>query len=342
VTRPPAGTTGRAAWLVEGDDPTLIADGVRSLVDDLLGDTDRALALEDFGGEDLDLGSVAEACQTPPFLADRRVVIVRDIGRFSPDEVGPLVEYLQDPLPTTALILAAGGGRVAPKLVAGVKKVGHVTATKVESRDSKAWVRRRLHEGPVELDAGAEALLGAHLGDDVGRLTALMDVLAAAYGEGATIDAGALEPYLGEAGGVAPWDLTDAIDSGHTEVALGRLHRLLGAGDRHPLVVLAIIERHLTSILRVDGPSITTEKQAAAALGIAAGRSTYPAKKALAGARRLGSERIAELVGLVAEAEVALKGGSTWPSELVLEVLVARLCRIMRSRASSSRTSARR
>jgi DNA polymerase III subunit delta len=333
---------GRAAWLVDGDDPTLVSDGVRALVDELLGDTDRTLALEDFRGEELELGAVADACQTPPFLADRRVVIVRDIGRFGAEEVGPLLDYLQDPLPTTALVLAGGRGRIAPRLLAAIKKVGHVTATKVESRDSKEWVKRRIHEGPVHLDGGAEALVGAHLGDDLGRLGALMGVLAAAYGEGASIDVSDLQPYLGEGGGVAPWDLTDAVDNGRTEVALSLLHRLLGAGDRHPLVVLAIVERHLSSIVRVDGPGITSEAQAAVALGIAPGRSTYPAKKALTAARRLGSERVAELIGLVAEAEIALKGGSTWSPELVLEVLVARLCRIMRSRTSSSRAGARR
>ncbi len=333
---------GPVAWLIDGDDPTLVADGVRALVDQLLGSTDRTLALEDFGGDEVDLGAVADACQTPPFLADRRVVIVRDIGRFGVEEVAPLVEYLQDPLATTALVLAAGGGRVAPKLLAAVKKMGHVTATKIEGRDAKGWLHRRVQDGPVRLDAAAESMLGAHLGDDIGRLTALLDVLAAAYGEGALVRPDDLEPYLGDAGGVAPWDLTDAIDSGQTETALALLHRLLEAGERHPLVVLAILDRHLTAILRVDGPAITSEVQAAAALRIGPGRSTYPAKKALSSARRLGSDRIAEVVGLVADAEVALKGGSTWPPQLVLEVLVARLCRIMRSRAGSARAGAKR
>ena len=81
---------------------------------------------------------------------------------------------------------------------------------------------------------------------------------------------------------VAPWDFTDAIDAGGTEKALVLLHRLLEGGDRHPLVVLAILHRHVQSLLRVDGPAIQTEAQAAEAMGIAPGRSTFPAKKALA------------------------------------------------------------
>ena len=68
-----------------------------------------------------------------------------------------------------------------------------------------------------------------------------------------------LEPYLGQPGSVPPWDLTDAIDKGETEAALKVLHRLMEAGARHPLVVLAILHRHFGNILRVQSPAITSE-----------------------------------------------------------------------------------
>ena len=56
--------------------------------------------------------------------------------------------------------------------------------------------------------------------------------------------------------------------------------------------------------------------------------STYPAKKALLQARRLGSDGIGRAVTLLADADVALKGAVEWPSDMVLEVLVARLSRL--------------
>ena len=110
--------------LVDGDDATLVGEAVRAVIEDLVGDEERGLAVEDFGGEEVDLARVADSCATPPFLSPRRIVIVRDVGRFSTDEVGPLLGYLEDPLPTTVLILVAGGGAVAPKLAAAVKAGG--------------------------------------------------------------------------------------------------------------------------------------------------------------------------------------------------------------------------
>jgi DNA polymerase III delta subunit len=109
------------------------------------------------------------------------------------------------------------------------------------------------------------------------------------------------------------------------------LHRMLGAGGRHPLVVLATLQRHVAQILRVEDPEVSTEPAAAAALGIPKGRSTFPAKKALGAARRLGPQGADAAIGLVADAELALKGRVDWSPELVLEVLVARLCYLSRT-----------
>ena len=134
-------------------------------------------------------------------------------------------------------------------------------------------------------------MVEAHLGEDLSRLGSLLATLEAAYGTGATVGPDELEPYLGQPGSVPPWDLTDAIDKGETEAALKVLHRLMEAGDRHPLVVLAILHRHFGNILRVQSPAITSEGEAAEALGIAKGRSTFPARKALDAARRLGPRR---------------------------------------------------
>lgn len=318
--------------LVDGDDPSLVSETLGEVIRDLVGDAERDLVVEDYRGDTVDLAAVADSCATPPFLADRRVVVVREVGRFSTEEVAPLLAYLEDPLPSTVLILGAGEGSIAPRLVAAVKGKGHVQSTKVAPREAADWFKSRLRSAPVRLDVPAQRLVLDHLGEDLGRVSSLLDVLASAYGEGARLDSDQVAPYLGEAGSTAPWDLTDAIDSGRTEDALKNLHRLLGSGERHPLVVLAILHRHLQSLLKVDSPSVRSEAQAAEAMGIAKGRSTFPAKKALNAAQRWGSAGIADGIRLVAQAELDLKGASPWPPDAILEVLVARLCFRARSR----------
>lgn len=312
-----------AAWFVKGDDPTLVGEAVRKLVHELSGD--NPLAVEELPGEDVTVTAIVDACQTPPFLAERRVVVAREMGRFRSEELQPLLSWLADPLPTTALVLTAGGGQVSQRLVNAVKKVGHVVDSGAGTGKARGqWLARRLKEAPVRVDAAAADLLGRHLGEDVGRLTTLLEGLAVAYGQGARIGVEELAPFLGEAGGVAPWDLTDALDRGDTAAALTQLHRMMGAGERHPLVVMATLHRHYGAMLRVDGAGVGDEHGAAQLLGMA----PYPAKKALLQARRLGSAGIARAIELLAAADLDLRGAQAWPDALVMEVLVARLSRL--------------
>ena len=76
---------------------------------------DHALVVEEIGGgagDELNVGAVVDACLTPPFLVDRRVVVVREAGRLLTADVPRLVEVVEDPLPTTVLVLVGGGGTV--------------------------------------------------------------------------------------------------------------------------------------------------------------------------------------------------------------------------------------
>jgi DNA polymerase III subunit delta len=322
---------GAPVWLVKGEDPSVVAQATHRLVTDLVGDEDASLTVEEFGGpaaDQLDVGAIVDACTTPPFLVERRVVVVRDAGRLTAQDAARLTGYLADPLPTTVLVLVSGGGTIPVALSRAATSRGRVLDASVGSgRARSQWLADQVRHGPVGLDAAALARLGEHLGEDVGRLAGLLDALSAAYGPGSSVSSEELEPFLGEAGSTAPWDLSDAIDAGDMAAALGALHRMLSGGGSHPLVILAILHRHYRQLLRLDGSGATSPEAAAELLGL---RSAFPARKALAQSRRLGSARIGRAVKLLAEADLAVRGASGLPAEVVLEVLVARLSRLAR------------
>ena len=122
-----------------------------------------------------------------------------------------------------------------------------------------------------------------------------------------------------------PWDLTDAIDRGDTATALVTLRRMLRAGDRHPLQVMATLHDHYRRMLRLDGAGVHER----AGRGRRARRvAPFQAQKALDQARRLGHDGLARAFGLLAEADLDLRGHARGLPELVLEVLVARLGRL--------------
>ncbi|CAN5633871.1 hypothetical protein BH20ACT2_BH20ACT2_23520 [soil metagenome] len=315
--------------LVKGDDESLLRDATAALVERLVGDGDRSLMVDEHTGGVDDVAELADAARTAPFLTDRRVVVGRELERFTKAaDVAPLVVYLADPSPTTALVLAWGTGRVPKSLTDAVKECGGEIIDASTGRKPAQWVDQRLKDAAVQLSGQARALVADRLGEDAARLIGLLGALESTYGAGAHLGPEEVEPFLGRAGGVPPWELTDAIDRGRVPDALDKLHRMLSGGERHPLQVMAALQSHFSRILRLDGARVSDERDAARVLGLKG--STFPAKKALTQTRRLGHDRVVRAMALLADADLALRGAAGWPPELVMEVLVARLAMLAR------------
>jgi DNA polymerase III subunit delta len=314
--------------LLTGDDESILRSKAHELVHQLIGDADRSLMVDEFDGDEYELRQVADAAQTMPFLTDKRVVVARDVGRFSADEVTPLVTYLDNPLDTTELVLVAGGGRLAKKLADAVKSAGGATTNTTppnRAKDRHTWVRAEAEAHGIRLDGAAASRIAEQLGDGVGRLDGLLSVIRSAYGDGVRIGVAEVEPFLGEAGGVPPWDFTDAIDAGQTAKALTLMARMIHGGDRHPLQIMAILHGHYGKLARLDGVDARSEHDAAEAMGIKAG---FPARKALDNYRRLGGGNVQRAIQLLADADLDLRGDTDLDGETVMEVLVARLSRL--------------
>ena len=336
--------------LVVGDDARFRADATKALIAELLGGDDPSLAVEEFSlaaRADTGDGDGAPAADgppivdralssasTPPFGTERRVIVIREVGGMSAGDADAVARYLTDPCPTTALVLVAGGGRISPALTKAVKTAGgkEIKTAPAKTGDALAGA---LEGAGVTLTAAAAHRVADWFGDDAGRVPAFLDVLRAAYGEGARLDVDDVEPYLGEAGGVAPYHLTGAIDKGDAAGALEILHRLRGA-NFHPLQVMAVLHKHYQRMLRLDDPQVGGEQDAVEALG---GKvKPYPAGLALRQARLLGGDGLRAAYSHLAKADVDLRGATALPEDAVLEVLVARLASLSRRSGAGAGT----
>jgi DNA polymerase-3 subunit delta len=338
-------------FVVKGSDPALVDRGVDQLLSDIISGPggpsssedvsspqgNLAVAIEEHrapgGDEDPVVGPVIDALFTPGFLADRRIVVVRDAEHLDASQAAELASRIGDPFAPNVLVLAVVGKDLPSVLAKAVKRHGREidTSPGTSGKARTQWLNDQFRAAPVHLDAAARHLLEQHLGEDVSRLHALFDILSAAYGQGGRVGPAELAPFLGDEGGAPPWELTDALDHGDGAAAVRVAHRLLGSGGRHPFQLLATLHRHYGAMLRLDGSGVTDQGAAAALLKM----SPYPAKKALDQSRRLGSERIVRAVSLIADADADLRGIVDWPAELVIEVLVARLAQLARIRSGA-------
>lgn len=338
-----------ALHLILGDDPVLIGEAVTATIDELVGDGDRGLMLEilseaEYRNEEggYDPLRLVDAARTPPFLTDKRVVVGRHVSRFSrKDDYGPLVKMLAEPLDSTDLVLVWEKG-VEPKvdkmpslpkaLKEAIEVAGGITHKTTAGRGKEAgvWLRDQLGHSSLSFEPAAVKAIEDLIGDESGRIIGIIRTLEGALGEGAVVSVEDVTTYAGsEKGGTVPWALDDAIDGGNVAEALELLTRLIPydgtPADRNGAAfrLMATLHRRYANMLRLDGAGVGSDKQAAQLLGMKG--STFPAKKALQQSRRLGTDRIARAIELLATADMQLRGTVDWPPELIMEVLVARL-----------------
>jgi DNA polymerase-3 subunit delta len=195
-------------------------------------------------------------------------------------------------------------------------------------------VEVKLAEYRVTIDKATAQRISDKVGDDISRIDSLARTLQSIYGS-APLNFNHVEPYLGDAGDVPEWDLTDAIDGGDATKAIVVARRMLDSKGRAGLQIVNMLQRHYLRMARLEGSGVRSDDEAATLLGI----NRYPAGKALRVSQRIGAERISAAVHMIANADVDLKGGVSYGGKdlntdldvtelTVIEVLVARLAKM--------------
>ncbi|HLF99965.1 MAG TPA: hypothetical protein VI916_05805 [Acidimicrobiia bacterium] len=339
--------------VVKGPDRELRTRTLEELVPKLLGDDDRTLALEETylpprsskgeesGGEAraAAMGTALAGARTPPFGTSKRVVVVRtDEPLTAKDDGGEgkaldlLVRYLADPEPTTALVFESVGKPPA-ELTKALKAAKAQDVGGVVHKDATGSVLRdQLSRAGIVLDRAAMAMVIERLGEDTGRVPALVDLLTSTFGRGASLGSDDVAMYLGRHGPIPVFELTKAIDSGEAADALVVLDTMMGSMEMHPLQIMAILHKHFRRALRVHDPSIADKRDAKAAIdafetrpGRKVNVHEFPAELAWKKANRMGIDGIRRAFALLAKADRDLRGGSGAPDDAIIAVLVTEL-----------------
>ena len=340
-------------YVVKGSDPILRDRELSRLLDELVGDDDRTLVVEEYrvpakaaAGADDDaptedvagaapiVTAVVNAAQSPPFMTAKRIVVVRDYEALPADSVAPMVTVLADLLDTTEIIFVAGAGGRIVKVLADALKSANVRGGGAEKTID--LLQGELDRAGLTMQADAARVVVDHLGEDAGRLGALADLWSSTFDPGSRLELGDVTPYLNDAGSVKPFQLNNRIEEGDVAGALEILHRLLTVTSpvqpkpMHPLQVLGILTGRYRKLARLDSDDVRTVDDAHRVWG---GKgSTFPAKKGLEAARGLGAAGFVRAFAELHRADVGIKGASGLPAETLLEIAVARLASLHRGR----------
>jgi DNA polymerase III subunit delta len=208
-----------------GDDDYLKADASRRLVDAAVDPATRDFNLETRRGTELDAGTLGSLLNTPPMMADRRVVVVRDVTALKKDARAELDRYLKRPSSDTVVVLVAASGAKADRGLADA--AASLEFAPLSGDRVPKWIAHHAKTAlGVEITPEAALLLQAAIGADLPALAAELDKLAS-FAHGGAIDEGAVTAIVGVRRGETMGDLLDCIGLRDASGALALVDHVL-------------------------------------------------------------------------------------------------------------------
>lgn len=242
-------------YLVEGDEPLLADEAVRVLFDAALPAEGRDFNLGTFSGDDETAREFLAQARSYPFLADRRVVLVRRFERLAlrdRDEQA-FMEYLKQPAPTTMLVLVATKIDRRLNVSKAVERAAQtIDASALSERDLPAWTKARLASRGLEVDDGACHRLIELAGPALLDIANEIDKIWIRYPQSKRVDAQQVEATVGAHRVEAVFAVNRAFRPDDVAGFLRALARVLEAeGEDDAIRVAAVLARHVNDLLRV-------------------------------------------------------------------------------------------
>ena len=208
-------------------------------------------------GEEAGVDQIIEACDTLPFMAERRLVLVRDpyllTGRKGTQaEQDRMTAYLADLPPSVCLVLYMRAGHKPDKRKAVYKaaaKHGSVVEFALLKEEERArWVKRELSARTVKMDTRTLHLFLSRVGEGMQTVSSELDKLMQYAGEGGTITDEMVERITVPTTEERVFGMLDAVGRRELSKAMVSLDHLLAAGDE-PLMIVTMLARQFRLML---------------------------------------------------------------------------------------------
>jgi DNA polymerase-3 subunit delta len=324
------------AYYILGDDDYQKDDAVRQLVDAALEPGTRDFNLDTRRASEIDPETLEVLLSTPPMMAEKRVVVLREVNALKKDSRRVLDDYLKNPAPDLLLLMTAAAGCKAdgPLMAAGTPlQFDPLTGDRVPK-----WIAHTASsEFGVKISEPAIELLQAAVGSDLHQLAGELDKLASYVdGDGQEIGEEDVAAVVGVRRGETQSDLLDAVADRNTSRALELIPHVLAQPKTTGVSIVMALSTQMLAIswgrarldeglskARLAQEYFDLLRETGAFTGRPWGSATAVWARA---AERWNRESLERALDCLLEADIALKESRVSSEEQLLATVVLRLC----------------
>ncbi len=205
-------------YFIYGTEELLIEEEIQRLLNRALGPKERGLNYHVFSGEENTPQEIVQAAQTLPMLARYRFALVKEADKIDPEGLDLFRRYVENPSPTTCLVLRSETVGPWKPLLPKIEKSGKVVEySRLKGRALATWIRGRMAEKGKTISEEAADYLLEIVGDNLYQLENALEKAFLSAGVKGTIELHDLEGTVADVKVSTVFELTEAI--GHQDVA---------------------------------------------------------------------------------------------------------------------------
>jgi DNA polymerase-3 subunit delta len=306
-----------------GDEPYLVERSTDRLLEKLVDPASRDFNLNIYYGNECRGDEIVDTAQTMPMFADWRVVLVKRGQGLSQAAYDLMTHYVQDPSPTTCLIIQGEKIDQRRKFFTEIKKNGALVECKRPYENQLgSFIRDEAAGYGKRVDAAAVELLVHLVGNNLQELAAQIEKVALYIGNRDAIGIDDVRAVVSDTRVDSVFELANALGNKDMQSVLRRLQTILRDGEA-PLMILAVITRHFRQLWQVR--EMIDRRLPEQEIGKNTGISPYFLKGMIRQARNYSTREIRMNFERLYSADLAMKSGGK--PQLVLGELLQTFCR---------------
>ncbi len=308
-------------YYFHGDEPYLMERAINRLLEQIVDPVSRDFNLNLYYGTESKGNEIADAAQTLPMFAEWRVVLVKRGQALSPAALDHLLPYVQNPSPTTCLIIQGEKIDQRKKFFTEFKKQGALVECKRPFENQLGtFIRSEAGNHGKKVDPAAAELLARLVGNNLQELAAQLEKVAIYVGQRGAIGLDDIRAVVSDTKVDTVFELANALGERDLSGAMRRLQTILRDGEA-PLMLLAMVTRHFRQLWQVREmmDRKATEQEISRKTGI----NPYFLKGIQRQARNYAPIECRRLFDRLLAADLSMKSGgrpATVMGELVMEI----------------------
>ena len=316
-------------YLVVGEEDFLRDTAVAALREAVLGSGGVDLAAFNYDllyGDETGADEILSVCHTVPAFAERRLVVIREVGALRAGETERLLPYLTAPVESTCLVMTGSKVDGRLKFFQTCRSVAIlVDCSGLDANAVSEWIQGQAASLGLQLDEPAREALYQASGANLSTIRQELEKLAAYILPHTKVTLADVETVRGADIGGTVWDFLEALGRKDRITALKALGKVLDAGEP-PLRLLGLLTSHWRQIWKTQEQLAhrVPEFGLARVLGV----PPFRIKGLVQQARSFSGPELIRCFEAFREVDSLLKGGGGRGTERrVMERLVLALCR---------------